>query len=55
MAERDLLFHDTVAPCLAGYKPEASATQQREIDRQVYALYGLTPAERDLVEESAKK
>jgi hypothetical protein len=29
MAERDLLFHDTVAPHLAAYAPEASAAQQR--------------------------
>ena len=29
MAERDLLFHDTVAPHLAAYVPEASAAQQR--------------------------
>ena len=28
MAERDLLFHDTVAPHLAAYSPESSATQQ---------------------------
>ena len=30
MAERDLLFHDTVAPQLAAYAPEASAAQQRD-------------------------
>jgi hypothetical protein len=30
MAERDLLFHETVAPHLAAYAPEASAAQQRE-------------------------
>ena len=30
MAERDLLFHDTVAPHLAAYAPEASAAQQRD-------------------------
>ncbi|MBP7142517.1 MAG: N-6 DNA methylase [Opitutaceae bacterium] len=30
MAERDLLFHDTVAPHLAAYDPEASAAQQRD-------------------------
>ena len=30
MAERDLLFHDTVAPPLAAYAPEASAAQQRD-------------------------
>ena len=29
-AERDLLFHDTVAPHLAAYAPEASAAQQRD-------------------------
>jgi adenine-specific DNA-methyltransferase len=30
MSERDLLFHDTVAPHLAAYAPEASAAQQRD-------------------------
>jgi hypothetical protein len=30
MAERDLLFHDTVALHLAAYAPEASAAQQRD-------------------------
>ena len=30
MAERDLLFHDTVDPHLAAYAPEASAAQQRD-------------------------
>ena len=30
MAERDLLFHDTLAPHLAAYAPEASAAQQRD-------------------------
>ena len=30
MAERDLLFHATVAPHLAAYAPEASAVQQRD-------------------------
>lgn len=30
MAERDLLFHDTVSPHLAAYAPEASAAQQRD-------------------------
>ena len=30
MAERDLLFHDTVAPHLAAYDPAASTTQQRD-------------------------
>ena len=29
-AERDLLFHDTVAPHLAAYAPDASAAQQRD-------------------------
>ena len=28
---------------------------EREIDRRVYALYGLTPAEIKIVEESAQK
>ena len=28
--ERDLLFHDTVAPHLADYDPDASAAQQRD-------------------------
>ena len=28
--ERDLLFHDTVAPHLAAYAPEASAAQRRD-------------------------
>jgi hypothetical protein len=28
---------------------------EAEIDRQVYALYGLTPAEIKLVEESSRK
>ena len=30
MAERDLHFHDTVAPHLAAYAPESSAAQQRD-------------------------
>ena len=30
MAERDLLFHATVAPHLAAYAPAASAAQQRD-------------------------
>jgi hypothetical protein len=30
MAERDLLFHDTMAPYLAAYAPDASAVQQRD-------------------------
>ena len=28
--QRNLLFHDTVAPHLAAYAPEASAAQQRD-------------------------
>jgi adenine-specific DNA-methyltransferase len=54
ITERDLLFHDTVALQLAAYDPAASATQQREIDQQVYALYGLTPEEIAIVEGTAK-
>jgi hypothetical protein len=30
MAERDLLFHDTVAPHLAAYNPNASAAQRSD-------------------------
>jgi adenine-specific DNA-methyltransferase len=30
MAERDLLFHDTLAPHLAAYDPAASEAKQRE-------------------------
>ena len=30
MAERDLLFHDTLAPHLAACTPEASEAQQRD-------------------------
>ena len=30
MTERDLLFHDSVAPHLAAYAPEASTAQQRD-------------------------
>ena len=30
MAERDLLFHDTVAPHLTAYEPDASDVKQRE-------------------------
>ena len=30
MLQRDLLFHDTLAPHLAAYDPEASAAQQRD-------------------------
>ena len=30
MAERDLFFHDTLAPHLAAYDPEASEAQQRD-------------------------
>jgi adenine-specific DNA-methyltransferase len=38
MAERDLLFHDTVAPHLATYDAEASATQQRDNHTQFYMM-----------------
>ena len=65
MAERDLLFHDTVAPHLAAYAPEASAAQRRFLSpdklneemegyQQGYALYGLTPEEIAIVEGTAK-
>jgi hypothetical protein len=37
MAERDLLFHDTVAPNLASYDPEASEAQQRDFLIQLHA------------------
>ena len=30
MLQRNLLFHDTLAPHLAAYAPEASAAQQRD-------------------------
>jgi len=30
MFQRDLLFHDALAPHLAAYAPEASAAQQRD-------------------------
>ncbi len=30
MTERDLLFHDTLAPYLAAYSPKASETQQSD-------------------------
>ena len=30
MLQRDLLFHDTLAPYLAAYDPEASEAQQRD-------------------------
>ncbi len=36
MAERDLLFHDTVAPHLAAYDPTASEAQQRDFLCQFY-------------------
>jgi hypothetical protein len=32
-----------------------AALVERELDELVYALHGLTPAERDLVKESVKK
>ena len=35
--------------------PADTSAMDQEIDEAVYTLYGLTPAERDLVEESAKK
>ena len=39
-----------------GQKPGADTTAlEQEIDRQVYALYGLTPAEIKLVEEGTKR
>ncbi|MBK8536991.1 MAG: hypothetical protein IPL59_18995 [Candidatus Competibacteraceae bacterium] len=34
MAERGLLFHDTVAPHLIAYDPAASESQQRDFDQQ---------------------
>ena len=37
MAERDLLFHDTVAPHLANYDPAASETQQRDFLTRLHA------------------
>jgi hypothetical protein len=37
MAERDLLFHDTVAPHLAAYNPADSEAQQREFLTHLYA------------------
>ena len=36
-------------------RAEAVAQAEAELDELVSALYGLTPAERDLVKESAKK
>lgn len=36
MAERDLLFHDLVAPHLAAYDPGASESQQREFIAQLH-------------------
>ena len=41
--------------CRAPIPAADTSALDREIDQQVCALYGLTPAERDLVEESAKK
>ena len=44
--------------CPVGAKPAQPATDtsafEREIDQQVYALYGLTPEEIKIVEDSAK-
>ena len=37
MAERDLLFHDTVAPHLAAYDPKASTAQQRDFLTHLHA------------------
>ena len=37
MAERDLLFHDTVSPHLAAYAPEASAAQQLDFLTHLHA------------------
>ena len=37
MAKRDLLFHDTVAPHLAAYEPEASEAQQRDFLTHLHA------------------
>ncbi len=37
MAERDLLFHDTLAPHLAAYAPEASEAQQRDFLTHLHA------------------
>jgi len=37
MVERDLLFHDTVAPHLAAYDPSASEAKQRDFLSQLYA------------------
>jgi hypothetical protein len=36
-------------------RAEAVAQAEAELDELASALYGLTPAERDLVKESAKK
>lgn len=37
MAERDLLFHDTVAPHLIAYDPAASESQQRDFLTHLHA------------------
>jgi hypothetical protein len=37
MAERDLLFHDLVAPHLAAYEPAASEAQQRAFLTHLHA------------------
>ncbi|MEI7732865.1 MAG: Eco57I restriction-modification methylase domain-containing protein [Verrucomicrobiota bacterium] len=39
MAERDLLFHDIVAPHLAAYDPVASETQQRDFLTRLHATF----------------
>ena len=36
MAERDLLFHDTVAPLLADFNPKASEAKQRDFVTQLH-------------------
>ncbi len=61
MAERDLLFHDTVAPYLAAYDPAASEAQQRDFLTHLHTtlnapshpirnrLFRLTADSRDLL------
>jgi hypothetical protein len=39
MAERDLLFHDTVAPHLAAYAPEATTAQKRDFLTHLYTTF----------------
>ena len=46
----------SVPPLPRDDDPDADTTAlEREIDRLVYALYGLTPEEITLVEESAQR